>query len=136
MSRPKIIIDPGQLEKLAEMCATQDEVAAWFNTSRQVIGNRLKREPLKGIWEKGLAKGRIALRRAQLQLAMSGNATMQIWLGKQLLGQVDKTEQKVEQTTSFVVEAPAPLSMDDWSKAFSGRGAEKDKGAGEGVVKH
>lgn len=136
MSRPKIIIDPVQLEKLAEMCATQDEVAAWFNTSRAVVGHRLKREPLKGIWEKGLAKGRIALRRAQLQLAMNGNATMQIWLGKQLLGQVDKTEQKVEQTTNFVVEAPAPLSMDDWSKAFSGRAGDHKGDTPDKIVKH
>ena len=133
MARPKIIIDPAQLEKLAEMCATQEEVAAWFGTSRQVVAHRLKRGELKEVWDKGLAKGRIALRRAQLQLAMSGNATMQIWLGKQLLGQVDKTEQKVEQTTNFVVEAPAPMSVDDWSKAFSARGGES---APKDVVKH
>lgn len=135
MARPKIIIDPVQLEKLAELCATQEEVASWFNTSRQVIGNRLKREPLKSIWERGLGKGKIALRRAQLQLAMNGNATMQIWLGKQLLGQVDKTEQKVEQTTNFVVEAPAPLSVDDWSKAFGGRAKSRDDDD-KPVVKH
>jgi hypothetical protein len=38
-----------------------------------------------------LAKGRedikMTLRRAQIKLALSGNATMLIWLGKQLLSQ-------------------------------------------------
>jgi len=42
--------------------------------------------------EKGAATGRTSLRQAQFKLALAGNATMQIWLGKQLLGQTDKTD--------------------------------------------
>lgn len=38
------------------------------------------------------AKGKLSLRRKQFQLALSGDRTMLIWLGKQYLGQVDKSE--------------------------------------------
>lgn len=34
----------------------------------------------------------MSLRRAQMKLAESGNATMLIWCGKQYLGQTDKVE--------------------------------------------
>jgi hypothetical protein len=40
---------------------------------------------------KGRAKGRISVRRAQMKLLERGNATMGVWLGKQLLGQRDVT---------------------------------------------
>ena len=39
----------------------------------------------------GRAKGRISVRRMQMQLLEAGNATMAVWLGKQLLGQRDVT---------------------------------------------
>jgi len=40
-------------------------------------------------YKKGLSVATMSLRRAQLANALKGNAVMQIWLGKQLLGQVD-----------------------------------------------
>ena len=46
-------------------------------------------------WEfltKGRANLKKRLRKAQLDAALSGNSTMLIWLGKQMLGQVDKQE--------------------------------------------
>ena len=42
--------------------------------------------------ENGRANGRQTLRRLQWQAANEGNSTMLVWLGKQLLGQRDKTE--------------------------------------------
>ena len=46
--------------------------------------------------------GRISLRRAQFEKALSGNVVMQIWLGKQHLDQ----KEKIEQTT---YNEPLPL---------------------------
>jgi len=37
-------------------------------------------------------KGHVSLRRSQVQNALNGSTTMQIWLGKQWLGQSDKQE--------------------------------------------
>ena len=40
--------------------------------------------------KRGRARLRQSLRRAQIKSALSGNATMLIWLGKQYLGQSDR----------------------------------------------
>jgi hypothetical protein len=118
MSKIKIVIDPIQLGKLAELCCSIEEVAAYFRCSPTTIRYRLTRDPLKTVWETGLARGRISLRRAQLQAAYSGDRTMLIWLGKQLLGQAEKLEQEVKQDQRWVVELPPPMAPDDWVKAF------------------
>ena len=124
MGKYTIVIDPIQLGKLAELCCSIEEVAAYFRCSTSTIKYRLTREPLKSIWETGLARGRISLRRAQLQAAHNGDRTMLIWLGKQLLGQVDKVEQEVKQDQRWVVELPPPMTADQWVSAF-GKGGGK-----------
>lgn len=43
-------------------------------------------------YKRGYAEVTTGLRRKQLDLALRGNATMLIWLGKQLLGQKDRHE--------------------------------------------
>lgn len=42
--------------------------------------------------DKGRELGKYKLRRLQMKSAINGNIAMQIWLGKQMLGQTDKTE--------------------------------------------
>jgi len=42
------------------------------------------------IHKRGMDQGRMSLRRYQWNSAEKGNVTMQIWLGKQYLGQSDK----------------------------------------------
>lgn len=122
MSSQKIVIDPVQLGKLAELCCSIEEVAAFFRCSTTTIKHRIKRDPMKTIWETGLARGRISLRRAQLQAAYAGDKTMLVWLGKQLLGQVDKVEQTVDNKQRFVVEIPPPMSAKEWINAYGKQG--------------
>ena len=54
------------------------------------------------------SEGRELLRAKQFENAMNGDKTMQIWLGKQYLGQKDKnditTDDKPITPTEFVVE--------------------------------
>ena len=126
MGKYTIVIDPIQLGKLAELCCSIEEVAAYFRCSTSTIKYRITREPLKSIWETGLARGRISLRRAQLQAAHNGDRTMLIWLGKQLLGQSDKVEQEVKQDQRWVVELPPPMTAEQWVSAFGkGNGSGK-----------
>jgi hypothetical protein len=92
VSRPKgteTPIDPGEVEKLASIGATQSEMAHWFGVSISTIEKRLRRKLYRGVVEKGKARLAISLRRKQVQLAEEGNPTMLIWLGKQVLGQRD-----------------------------------------------
>lgn len=61
---------------------------------------------LLGVLKKGRADGRSSLRRMQFQTAEKGNPTMQIWLGKQLLGQRDKIEQEIDTTVNIIFKQP------------------------------
>ena len=44
------------------------------------------------IYKSKSSTGKMSLRRQQFKSAEAGNVTMQIWLGKQWLGQTDKVE--------------------------------------------
>lgn len=51
-------------------------------------------------WEDGKERGKVSLRRQQFKSAASGNATMQIWLGKQILDQSDKADLNMKHSLS------------------------------------
>lgn len=87
--RKKAPIDLTELEKLCVLQCTQEELAAYFNVSTTTIENRMKEKEFREIVERGKLKGLISVRRRQMQLLEAGNATMAVWLGKQLLGQRD-----------------------------------------------
>lgn len=91
------------LEGLGRIQATTKEAAAALDVSEVTFIDFLKREQIaKDTFEKGKADGRVSLRRAQFALALEGNATMQVWLGKNLLGQKDKSEIEHSASRSFV----------------------------------
>jgi len=88
-------INWNDFDKLCNMQATQIEIASWFNVSVDTIENIVKREKhelFSEYYKKKSVKGKMALRRKQMEIAMEGNITMLIWLGKQSLGQTDKQE--------------------------------------------
>ena len=91
--REKIEFSLNQLEALCRLNCTHDEIAAYFNVSTKTIQRRYAEEKdFADAVDWGRAHGRLSLRRKQFELVDGGNATMAIWLGKQLLGQVDKQE--------------------------------------------
>src|SRR5438093_12960308 len=92
MSASKIPIDLDELEKLSAMQCTDEEVAAWFGVSTRTIERRRKSPAFAEVMERGRAKGRISIRRAQLKMLEDGNATMGVWLGKNYLQQTDSME--------------------------------------------
>lgn len=78
------------IERLASLQCTQVEIAAWFDASIKTLELRLSKDAaLREAYDRGRAKGRISLRRHQMRMVEEGNATMAIWLGKQILGQRD-----------------------------------------------
>src|SRR5579864_7636811 len=84
-------IDLLELEKLASLQCTDEEIASFFGVSTRTIESRRKQPQFAEAERRGKAKGRISVRRAQMKLLEGGNATMGVWLGKQLLGQRDVT---------------------------------------------
>jgi hypothetical protein len=87
--RKAVQIDLEQLEKLCALQCTDVEIAAWFQVSLRTIEKRRRLPKFADAMQRGRAKGRISVRRHQMKLLESGNATMAVWLGKQLLGQRD-----------------------------------------------
>lgn len=80
----KVKIDEEQVLKLAQLGCKAPDIAKFFNCSDDTIRNKYRH-----IIEKGFENLKVSLRRAQIQLALSGNASLLIFLGKQYLGQRD-----------------------------------------------
>ncbi len=92
--RPKIEIDFAEVDKLCQIQCTGEEISSFFEISYDTLERRCKEQFkvsfAEYIKEKS-AKGKSSLRRLQWRAATNGNVTMLIWLGKQYLGQSDKT---------------------------------------------
>ena len=101
VGRPKLNIDYETVAKLARMMCTMQEIASFLDVSINFLEKDVE---FIRVYKKNIDNGKISLRRSQLKLADSGNCTMNIWLGKQYLGQTDKVESRNENIeTSDVV---------------------------------
>lgn len=87
MGRPKADIDPDQVFKLAQLGCKTKEIADYFGVTDDTINNRFSEELIKGRSEL-----KMSLRRWQIANAQKGNVVMQIWLGKQMLGQQERMQ--------------------------------------------
>ena len=94
--RPRKPIDYEQVERLAEIMCTQEEIATLFDVH---VSTLVKYPEFHEAYKRGLETGRKSLRRMQYDSAQKGNVTMQIWLGKQYLGQKDRSEVQTNTTT-------------------------------------
>ena len=101
MARPKIEIDFDMVKKLCAIQCTGQEIADVLDVSYDTLERRVKevyRISFADYIKKHSANGKMSLRRKQHEVAMNGNTTMLVWLGKQYLGQTDK--QIVDNTSS------------------------------------
>lgn len=90
--RPRIEISQQQFEALCNIMCTEEEIAGIFDCSVDTIENWCKRtykQTFSEVYKRKSATGKMSLRRKQREVAMAGNTTMLIWLGKQYLGQRD-----------------------------------------------
>lgn len=88
--RPLAVIDAAQVEQLAAIDCSVAEMGAVLGCSSDTLQRRFA-----AAIEKGRESGKASLKRRQFKLAMDGNATMLIWLGKQRLGQSDRHEYRI-----------------------------------------
>ena len=95
---PKIVnIDQEEFEKLCTYYCTLADISNFFKCSEDTIENWCKKtykRLFSDISEEKRGLVRLQLRRKQIQVALSGNVSMLIWLGKNLLDQTDKAEIK------------------------------------------
>jgi hypothetical protein len=112
MSRPMKPVDEKAIEKLAQMHCTYDEIAEFCDISTKTLQRNYVH-----LIKKGRELGKISLRRAQFEKAISGNVVMQIWLGKQHLDQKEKIEQtNYNEPLPLIIEAKAEEIKDGEEK--------------------
>ena len=84
IGRNKIPVPFDEVEHLAQLGCTDRDIANYFG---------VKEDTLRRGFAENLIKGRhnlkVTLRQAQLRVALEGNPTMLIWLGKNILSQQD-----------------------------------------------
>jgi hypothetical protein len=85
MSRKPVDVNPTQISKLASFGCTVAEISAFFNISPSTVNHKFA-----SFIAKGKEIGKMRLRQLQWKSAKAGNVQMQIWLGKNLLGQTDR----------------------------------------------
>lgn len=82
------------VERLARLQASESEAAAFLDIRLTTFRELLRTsESVKNAWKRGAELGKVSLRRKQMRLA-EVNASMAIFLGKQMLGQKDVVTQE------------------------------------------
>ena len=85
--RPLKLMDGDQVSSLARMGCTNTEIGDFFKVDEKTVRTRFPEE-----LKEGRAEMKVSLRQKQIGMALEGDKTMLIWLGKQYLGQADKQE--------------------------------------------
>ena len=92
--KDKKAIDLNTIKGLAAIGSTREEISTIIGCSMPWLDKQIANNPAMAMAiELGTAELKTSLRRTQVQMALSGNVPLLIWLGKQCLGQSDKHEQ-------------------------------------------
>lgn len=82
IGRKKTVIPEEQVLELARLHCTDKEMADFFEVPLSTFTDNFR-----DIIKKGRLETKQRLRKAQLKMALNGDRTMLIWLGKNILGQ-------------------------------------------------
>lgn len=91
VGRDKKVIPQSEVEHLASLGCNDRDIAEYFAISESTLRYNFSSELIKGRHQL-----KTSLRRAQLKTALSGNATLLIWLGKNILLQSDNPTNTVD----------------------------------------
>jgi len=84
-------IDYATVERLAGICCTTEEMAYVLGVHANTLFRRRQDdEEFLAAEARGRAAVKLSLRHKQVQLALQGDRTMLVWLGKVILGQNEK----------------------------------------------
>jgi predicted nucleic-acid-binding Zn-ribbon protein len=106
MARPRKEVDWETVNKLCGIHCTGEEIANFLDMSYDTLQRRCLEEHECGFadyYKKASSNGKISLRREQYSVAMKGNVSMLIWLGKNILGQKDAPEQNLDRQPIHII---------------------------------
>lgn len=123
---PKITLDPAQIEALAALQCTMEEIASGVGISADTLTRRCADDTkIADAIKRGRQLGTRSLRRMQYESAQKGNVIMQIFLGKQWLGQRDQASIQLSdpKQTLLILMPGAQLPEDNADADNPGAGA-------------
>ena len=101
--RPLKEVNEELVKSMASILCTMKEISSVVGVSVDTLEKRFT-----DVLRIGQEEGKCSLRRLQWKSAEAGNVNMQIWLGKQWLGQRDKQPDEVASTTINVQVSEIP----------------------------
>jgi hypothetical protein len=113
------------LEKVASFPLRQEDIAWTMGVSLDTLERRVRKEykiSFAEFQEQRQSKFRMSILQKQYESAMNGNVGMLVWLGKNYLGQLDKTEQKQQTTIAGEI---------TWRAKWGGTDEPSDKSGSE-----
>lgn len=105
MGRPKKDLTEKEwasVDYMITIHCTGEEIAGVLGMDYDTLNRNAKEQkgmPISEYIKQGTSKGNMSLRRMQWKSAENGSATMQIWLGKQWLGQKENISSDIRVTT-------------------------------------
>jgi hypothetical protein len=121
--RPKKFVDLEMVERLAHIQCTHTEIASALGIS---VDTLTRNRQFAEVYKRGAEGGKKSLRRMQFESANKGNVVMQIWLGKQYLGQSDHVTSEVRRLPPLHTASSAQLKelLDEYVREFPELAAE------------
>ena len=106
MAPPTKPFDPIQFERLLNYQCTKKEIASFMYMSLDCLLKKVKDyygddATFKSVQAEKGGVNKVKLRIKQYRTAMRGNVSMQIWLGKQWLGQSDNPLQEFDDEQDY-----------------------------------
>jgi hypothetical protein len=113
--RPRKVLNKGLVLKLSAHGLTQEEIASVCDCSVSLITKKYH-----DVWERGQTMMKASLKRRQFHVAMKGNTTMLVWLGKQHLGQRDNIDSTIDNRHTYYISGPEKTeSADEWQAKYA-----------------
>jgi hypothetical protein len=106
VGRPEIPVDENVVRRLAQAGVPVTDISHIVGLSRTRLYERFGT-----LLDKSAAEGSVSLRIKQHALALNGNVTMLVWLGKNRLGQTDKQEVGGPNGQRQSIEIHTPMSQ-------------------------
>ena len=118
VGRPKAQLDAGMIERLASIGCPNSEIAAVVGCSVATLDRNYV-----DVIHKGRENLKTRLRKKQIEVALTGNVSMLIWLGKQILGQSEKVEARTEHsgTIGGTLDEGTQKAVSEWAKNIQKR---------------
>jgi hypothetical protein len=120
--RKLLAIDEDEVRRLGMIGCTDRDISVWFGCDEQTIANRFS-----DILAKAREGTRQRLRKKQLEMALNGDRTMLIWLGKQMLGQQEPPSVAIQNNVSNTTVVAAKQRTKEEDKAFLEMEAEVNR---------